>query len=188
VSAFCPGPVLAGQFDTGFSSTLSTSDLHLRHVRADCRVEVREPLGRTQLSSCAGKGRSLAITSAKRPTAARIGGILRKNAVLSDNSRKTGFQETTPRRSGLTGYFSGKPTSWELIRNCAADDCILALGVGSVFNEYQMVRLKHPAGGLAAGTLGTVLMAYTHPKPGYEVEFAMWTDSSARYLLCTMTI
>jgi hypothetical protein len=40
-----------------------------------------------------------------------------------------------------------------------------------VFNEYQTVRLKHPMGGLAAGTHGTVVMAYTHPTPGYEVEF-----------------
>jgi Domain of unknown function (DUF4926) len=40
-----------------------------------------------------------------------------------------------------------------------------------VFDEYQMVRLKRPTGGLVAGTLGTVVTVYTHPGPGYEVEF-----------------
>jgi hypothetical protein len=40
-----------------------------------------------------------------------------------------------------------------------------------VFNEYQMVRLKRPTSGLAAGTIGTVVMVYTDPMPGYEVEF-----------------
>ena len=40
-----------------------------------------------------------------------------------------------------------------------------------MFDQYQMVRLKHPTAGLAAGTVGAVVMAYTHPTPGYEVEF-----------------
>jgi hypothetical protein len=40
-----------------------------------------------------------------------------------------------------------------------------------MFDEYQLVRLKHAAGGLREGTLGTVVMVYTYPWPGYEVEF-----------------
>ena len=40
-----------------------------------------------------------------------------------------------------------------------------------MFSEYQMVRLKHPTAGLPGGTLGTVVMVYTYPRPGYEVEF-----------------
>jgi hypothetical protein len=40
-----------------------------------------------------------------------------------------------------------------------------------VFDEYEMVRLKRPTGGLVEGTLGTVVTVYTDPWPGYEVEF-----------------
>ena len=40
-----------------------------------------------------------------------------------------------------------------------------------MFDEYQMVRLKRPKGGLVEGTLGTVVTVYTDPLPGYEVEF-----------------
>jgi hypothetical protein len=35
-----------------------------------------------------------------------------------------------------------------------------------MFDEYQMVRLKHPMVGLAAGTVGTAVMVYTDPRPG----------------------
>ena len=45
-----------------------------------------------------------------------------------------------------------------------------AAGRGDVLSyEYQIVRLKRPTGGLAAGAVGTVVMAYRYPKPGYEV-------------------
>jgi hypothetical protein len=40
-----------------------------------------------------------------------------------------------------------------------------------VFDEYQMVRLKRPMGGLPAGTLGTIVMAYPGVPTDYEVEF-----------------
>jgi hypothetical protein len=40
-----------------------------------------------------------------------------------------------------------------------------------VFDEYQMVRLKRPTGGLAVGTVGTIVMVYMDARPGYEVEF-----------------
>lgn len=41
-----------------------------------------------------------------------------------------------------------------------------------MFNEYDVVRLRVPlpAHGLAAGTIGAVVMVYETP-PGYEVEF-----------------
>jgi Domain of unknown function (DUF4926) len=40
-----------------------------------------------------------------------------------------------------------------------------------MFDEYQVVQLRHATGGLAAGAVGTVVMVYTSPSPGYEVEF-----------------
>lgn len=41
------------------------------------------------------------------------------------------------------------------------------------FNMYDVVKLKHPRAndGLDAGAVGTIVMAYDFPRPGYEVEF-----------------
>jgi hypothetical protein len=36
-----------------------------------------------------------------------------------------------------------------------------------MFEEYQMAQLRHAIGGLAAGTVGTVVTVYTNPSPGY---------------------
>lgn len=40
-----------------------------------------------------------------------------------------------------------------------------------MYKEYQIVKLTHPVGGLNAGTVGTIVMAYPAVPPGYEVEF-----------------
>ena len=40
-----------------------------------------------------------------------------------------------------------------------------------MFDEYQVVRLKHSVQGIPAGTLGAVVMVYPGQPPGYEVEF-----------------
>ena len=40
-----------------------------------------------------------------------------------------------------------------------------------MFDEYQVVRLKHSVEGVPAGTLGAVVMVYPGQPPGYEGEF-----------------
>ena len=51
------------------------------------------------------------------------------------------------------------------------DDVAWTQEVDTLFDEYQMVQLRYTTGGLAAGTIETVVMVYTNPSPGYEVEF-----------------
>jgi hypothetical protein len=40
-----------------------------------------------------------------------------------------------------------------------------------MLNEYDCVRLRLPLDDVPVGAIGVILMAYTSPRVGYEVEF-----------------